>query len=815
MLLHNVRVLDLTDHRGEIGPWLLGWLGAEVIRVEPPEGSAARWAEPRLASGADGSPSLQFDAYNSGKRSVVVDLATPAGRAEALELVAGADIVVESGPPGLLAAAGLGRAELERANDRLVHVLVTAFGADGPRAHQPFSELTLAALGGPMNLQGVRERAPVKISIPQVWRHTGNEAAVAALVALRRMEVTGRAQWVDVSAQAAMTWTLLNSMEAHAIQGFDFERTGMNLPLAVPIALRHQAKDGFSAQSPIGLIIGPVVPWLIEEGIAGPHWADQDWPTYDHRALSGEAVDPSYDELTAAVDELCSRYTRQELLERGLRYGATFAPVNTVADLLAIDHLDRRSYWLHDPVGGHDPGGSDGRGQPVRRPGSPVTIDGARLPSPPGPAPELGEAGPAATLRRPGGRRTPTARAAAEFPLDGIRVADFSWIGVGPITGRMLADHGATVVRIETERRLDTTRAQPPFKDAEFGINRSNFYGSFNTSKWSMAADMTTAAGLDIARRMTDWADVVIDSFRPGTMDRLGLGPDAIRARNPRAITVTTSLLGGGGPLSPLAGYGFHAAAIAGFTDLTGWPDLGPDGPWMAYTDTIGPRMLLPVILAALDRRDHTGEGCHIEGAQLEMALHYLTPELLAYQRTGCRPERMANRDPVMAPQGAYPCQGDDEWVAITIPDDETWAAFAAALGSPPWAVDPAHATAAGRRAAHDALDAAIGAWTAPRTADEVEQLLAAAGVPAGKVQRTRDLLVDPQYQHRSFYRYLEHAEVGVVPYAGHQFAIDGYGNGPRFAAPMLGQHTFEVLTGLLGLTDEEVATAAAEGPLE
>jgi len=807
MLLHDVRVLDLTDHRGEIGPWLLGWLGAEVIRLEPPEGSAARRAEPRLSPGVEGSPSLQFDAYNSGKRSVVVDLATPAGRAEALELVAGADIVVESGPPGLLAAAGLGRPELEGANDRLVHVLVTPFGADGPRAHQPCSELTLAALGGPMSLQGVRERAPVKISIPQVWRHTGNEAAVAALVALRRMELTGEPQWVDVSAQAAMTWTLLNSMEAHAIQGFDFERTGMNLPLAVPIALRHHAKDGYSAQSPIGVIVGPFVPWLISEGIAGPHWADQEWSTYDHRALSGEPVDPTYDELTAAVDELCSRYTRQELLERGLRYGATFAPVNTVVDLLAIEHLERRGYWLRQtPDGGSDP---------VRRPGSPVTIDGARLPAPPGPAPEVGEAGSAADLRRVGGRRNPTTRAAADFPLEGIRVADFSWIGVGPITGRMLADHGATVVRIETEKRLDTTRAQPPFKDAEFGINRSNFYGSFNTSKWSMAVDMGTAAGLDIARRMTDWADVVIDSFRPGTMDRLGLGPDAIHATNPRAITVTTSLLGGGGPLSPLAGYGFHAAAIAGFTDLTGWPDLGPDGPWMAYTDTIGPRMLLPVILAALDRRDRTGEGCHIEGAQLEMALHYLSPELLAYQHTGCRPERMANRDPVMAPQGAYPCLGDDEWVAITIPDDGAWAAFAAAVGSPPWATDPAHASAAGRRAAHDELDAAIGAWTVTRTAEEVERLLVSAGVPAGKVQRTRDLFVDPQYRHRSFYRYLEHAEVGEVPYAGHQFQIEGYGNGPRFAAPMLGQHTFEVLTELLGMTADEVAMAAAEGALE
>jgi crotonobetainyl-CoA:carnitine CoA-transferase CaiB-like acyl-CoA transferase len=692
-MLHELRVLDLTDDRGEFGPWLLGWFGAEVIRVEPPGGSPARLAHPLVFDGGGGARSLQFEAFNSGKRSIEANLATAAGRSALLELVTGADVVFESGPPGSLAEAGIGRPELLAANDRLVHVLVTPFGADGPRAVQPWSELTLAALGGPMSLQGVRERAPLRVSVPQVWRHTGTEAAVAALVALRRMEATGAPQWVDVSAQAAMTWTMLNSMEAHQVQGFDFERAGMTLSLAKPIVLRHQARDGYSCQSPIGVTCGPIVPWLIAEGIAPQRWAEQNWATYDHRALSGEPVDPTYAELTSAVDELCSRYTRHELLVKGLEYGSTFAPVNSVADLLALDHLEHRSYWLHDHDHDHT---HDGKAS-IRRPGSPVTIDGGR-PARPGPAPALGEAGSnsAAGLPRRRGRRNPSARPLADLPLAGVKVADFSWIGVGPITGRVLADHGATVVRVESEKRLDTTRVQPPFKDAEFGLNRSNFYGSFNTSKLSISLDLTTKEGLSIAGRLTDWADVVIDSFRPGTMERIGLGPEAVQATNPAAITVTTSLVGGGGPLSPLAGYGFHAGAIAGFSDLVGWPDLGPDGPWMAYTDTIGPRFLATAILAALDRRDRTGQGCHLEGAQLEMALHYLAPELLHYQETGTLPQRQGNRDQHLAPQGAYPCAGGDEWCAITISDDAAWARFVDVLGSPPWAADTAYATVGG-----------------------------------------------------------------------------------------------------------------------
>lgn len=810
-MLRDIRVLDFTDHRGEMGPWLLGWLGAEVIRVEPPGGSPARQAEPRLDQGPDALRSLQFAAYNAGKRSVVVDLTAAEGRAAALALVAEADIVFESGPPGVLAQAGLGRSELARANDRLVHVLVTAFGADGPRAHQPHSELTLAALGGPMSLQGVPERPPVKVSIPQAWRHTGTEAAVAALVGLRYLDLTGRPQWVDVSAQCAMTWTMLNSMEAYDIQGHDFERAGMTLKLTADIKLRHEARDGFSCQSPIGITVGPVVPWLIEEGIAPPSWAEQNWATYDHRALSGEPVDPTYDQLTEAVDELCARYTRYELLVRGLRYGATFAPVNQVPDLLAFDHLDQRRYWLSGP--GPD-STTTTTTDPIRWPGAPITVDGQRLPAP-GPAvPELGEGDREGRRIGRRQRRAPSAGPPGGLPMSGINVADFSWIGVGPITGRCLADHGATVVRVETEKRLDTTRVQPPFKDGQFGLNRSNFYGSFNTSKLSMALDLSEPAGLAIAHRLVDWADVVIDSFRPGTMARIGLGPDEIHATNPGAITVTTSLLGGGGPMSPLAGYGFHAGAIAGFSDLVGWPDLGPDGPYMAYTDTIGPRFLAASILAALDRRNRTGEGCHIEGAQLEMALHFLAPELLDHQLTGRVPQRQGNRDPHLAPQGAYPCT-DSQWCTLTIPDDPAWTAFVAAIGRPAWADRAAYATVEGRRADHDAIDAGIAAWTATRSADEVERLLLAAGVPAGKVQSSKDLPHDPQYLHRRFYRHLDHAEVGPIPYAGHQFSVEGHDHGPRSAAPLLGQHTYEVLTEFLGLSPDEVAEAAAAGALE
>ena len=197
------------------------------------------------------------------------------------------------------------------------------------------------------------------------------------------------------------------------------------------------------------------------------------------------------------------------------------------------------------------------------------------------------------------------------------------------------------------------------------------------------------------------------------------------------------------------------------------------------------------------------------------MALHFLAPEIIDHQRTGRLPARIANRDLNLAPQGAYPCAGDDQWCTITVPDDEAWTAFVSAIGSPEWATDPSYATAAGRLAAHDEIDERIAEWTTQRSADDAEATLLAAGVPAGKVQRSGDLRSDPQYVHRDFYRRLEHSEVGVVPYAGHQYRFRDYDNGPRFAAPGLGEHTYEVLTELLGMDADEIAEIAAAGALE
>ena len=808
MMLEPYRVLDLTDVRGQVAGMMLGDLGADVVRVEAPEGSAARRAGPRLPDGPEAERSLSFAAYDRNKRSVVLDLDLPSGRASFLALVEGADFVLDSGPPALLDTAGLGHERLLEANPTLVHVRVTPFGIDGPAADRLASDLTLAALGGPLCLQGDPDRPPVRISVRQAWRHAGAEAAVAALIGHARMRTTGKGVFADVSAQTAMTWTMLQASVAHAIQGRDFEREGSALQLGgTALRLVHPCADGHVVALPRGGVVVALKEWMIADGLVDDAWfAREDWDTYDNRFVRGEELQIPHTEVLALFERFLLLHRKDELFSRGLAAGATIAPVQTLDDLLAFGQLDARGYFREVALA---------NGQRVRAPGAFAKPGSGALPTR-RPAPRLGEHTDEILAElEAGGRPRPRVEVSKqELPLAGLKVADFSWVGVGPISGKYLADHGADVIRIESQGRPDALRTAGPFLDGKPGWNRSQFYGEFNTSKRSLALDLKHPRAREVTDRLLGCADVVLESFTPGTIDRIGIGYEAATALNPSVILVSTCLMGQTGPIAKMAGYGYHAAAVAGFYELTGYPDRAPAGPWNAYTDTIAPRFLTATLLAALDHRRRSGEGQHIDLGQMEAALQFLAPEILARQATGEVFTRRANRLQDAAPQGVYPCAGVDEWCAIAVDDDAQWAALRGVLGNPAWARDPALDGLAGRLAAHDRIDDGIAEWTrnlAPRAA--MEQLLG-AGVPAGHVQRSSDLAVDPQLRHRGFHRTFDHAEMGPIPYSGHQFRIRGYDNGPRGPAPLLGGDSFEVLTAVLGFDDQTVAGLMGEGAI-
>ena len=522
-MLSSYRVLDLTDHRGEIAGMILGDLGADVIRVEPPNGSEGRRQGPLHDAGPELERSFQFRAYNRNKRSICVDLERGDERAIFLELVAGADFVLESAPPSLLEERGLGFDQLCQANPRIVAVQITPFGSDGPYAAMPACDLTIAALGGPMSLQGVAERAPVRVSVPQVWRHAGAEAATAALVAHSRMLATGEAQQVDVSAQSAMSWTMMNGMAAAAVDR-DYDRMGSMLQLGVAtLPCVFPCRDGYVVAAVGGSSLSPMIQWLIETDNVDASWAEEDWTTYQQRVLSGQPVSKSLPEIFAAMVGFLQARSKAELLHGGLERAITLAPVNNVSDLLAFEHLGERGSFERVSL-------PDGKS--VRTPGpfarathTPLTTRRE--------SPRLDEHGAEIRAEIAAGARervaAPTPVRRSTLPFEGLKVADLTWVVAGPATTRYLVDHGANVVRIESEERVCATRVTGPFKDGTPGLNRSGFFGQFNAGKSGIAVDLKKPEGIEIVRRLIAWADVYIQNFRPGIVDRLGIGYEVAR----------------------------------------------------------------------------------------------------------------------------------------------------------------------------------------------------------------------------------------------------------------------------------------------
>jgi len=358
-MLSPYTVLDLTDDRGELASMVLGDLGADVIKVEPPMGSSSRRMGLFLEDAPEPERSLHFFAFNRNKRGITLDLTTEASRRVFLRLVEKADFLIESARPGEMDELGLGFDALRRVNPLLVYVAITAFGQDGPYADFAASDLTLAAMGGSMSLQGDPSRPPVRITVPQVWLQASAEAVVAALTAHARMLRTGEAQFVDVSAQTAVVWTMLNAMVAHAIQGSDFNRAGSTLQLGtIALPLVYECADGYAVLLLNGVMLARIIHWLVEDGVVAQEWIEsEDWRWYDVRLLQGEPLRYGIQEVLDACRRYARRHTKQELLERGLREGVTIAPVNTVEDVARFRHLQERGYWLVAPLpdGGQAP----------------------------------------------------------------------------------------------------------------------------------------------------------------------------------------------------------------------------------------------------------------------------------------------------------------------------------------------------------------------------------------------------------------------------------------------------------------------------
>ena len=399
--------------------------------------------------------------------------------------------------------------------------------------------------------------------------------------------------------------------------------------------------------------------------------------------------------------------------------------------------------------------------------------------------------------------------------LADVKVLDFMWVMAGPAATRVLADYGATVVRIESTRRLDTARTLAPFRGGALGAENSGCFQNLNAGKRMLTLDPSRDGGRRVILDLVRWADVVTESFSPGTMQRWGLDYAALSAVKPDLVMLSTCLMGQTGPLATFAGYGNLAAAIAGFSNLGGWPDRPPAGPFSAYTDYVSPRFIAAAILAALDHRRRTGTGQYVDLSQAEASLHFLAPAILDYTVNGRVAGRSGNRDPDHAPHGVYPAPGNDRWVAIAVTTDAAWQGLCAAMKRPDLAADGRFADAAGRRAHADMLDALVSAWTSSRDAAATQAALQVRGVSAHVVQTSRDLVHDPQLVHRGHFVTVEHPMGGTTVVEDSRFVLSRTPASPPASAPSYGRDNDAVLRDILGYDDDVITALVADGALE
>jgi benzylsuccinate CoA-transferase BbsF subunit len=403
----------------------------------------------------------------------------------------------------------------------------------------------------------------------------------------------------------------------------------------------------------------------------------------------------------------------------------------------------------------------------------------------------------------------------SRLPLAGVRVTDFTWIGAGSYTTKILADAGADVIKIESIDRVDSLRLAAPYKDGVKGVNRSGYFADRNSSKRSLTLNMKHPRALELVSRLIRQSDLVSNNFTPGVMDRFGLGYDAVRALKPDIIYLAMSMQGGTGPQRHYLGYGATMAAVTGIQHLTGLPGREPAGTGTNYPDHLpNPCHAAFAVLAALWHRRRTGEGQRIDMAQTEPTVALLGPAVLDYTLNGHVAQARGNRHLDAAPHGVYACTGDDRWVAICVMNDAQWQGLRTALHDPAWTRDDALQTSQGRLARAAELDTRLNDETARHDAQVLVERLQACGVPAGRVNTAADVIADPQLNHRGHWLTLVHPEMGPSLYNAQPFRNSRRPAGEARPAPLLGQHTHEICTTLLGLDEDEISLLAQEGAL-
>ncbi len=784
--LHQVRVVEISDRiAGSYCGKLLLDAGAEVHKLEPPQGDSLR----RYSASGSSSPDLAAPSFcepfysylNAGKRSMTFAPGSQRYRAE----LAAAEVVVVTAGPSRATALGIDPQRLLADSPRAVVVTISDFGWAGPYADRPASEFTLQSWSGCTGFRGDPAGPPISIGGDLGEYMGGVYGAFGALAVRRRVERGGPGEHLDLSMLEALT-TMQSSEWLHSqlLQVPPIRRT-LEVPSIEP------AKDGY-----VGITM-----------VTGQQWLDflamVDCPQLEQiEQLRFQIGRWAYrDLIREQIGPWMAERSVDEIVELGQLFRLPIAALGNGSTIREMDHVTERGVFVRNPAGFHQP--------------RPPWLMSACAPAPPGatPAPGADNDESPWQQREPGPVRDPTSPG---LPLEGVRIVDLTAFWAGPAATHLLAAFGADVVKVESIQRPDGIRYSGGMrKDVDDWWEYGWVFHAMNTNKRSVTLDLGSDEGRQLFTGLVAGADVVIENFSPRVMDHFGLTADALLRVNPKLVVARMPAFGLDGPWRERVGFAPTMEQLAGLAWVTGLPDDPPVTPRGACDPLAGVHAAFAV-LAALNFAERAGTGQLVELPMIETVLNATAIQPIECEVFGVTLSRRGNRGIGLrgeSIQNIYRCAGDDDWIAVTVRDDQHWQALVDLMGRPAWCDEGLAGLAdiAGRQERADEVDGRLRDWFAGQPRDATVESLATAGIPAAPVVSPSLVIENPQLRDRGFFEQLMHPSTGAGLYPCPPFArLAGQHRWLHRPPPTLGEHNGEVLRDRCGLTDEELAHLAA-----
>lgn len=793
--LSQFKIVELSEGvAGEYCGKLLADFGASVIKIERPGGSPTRQLGPFAPGGTSLEHSGLFAYLNTNKNSVVLDLASEAGRIALAALLQDADAVIDDHAPGWLASAGLAPATYLAAYPRLNLCAITPFGQDAPEDRAHAEDLTVMHASGwgyHTPTGGESHMPPLKgAGRFQVSYEAGLDAALCVAASLYGCQAQGRGRFIDVSKQEVMA-SRVDYVLSQMVAGDMDVGTGRTLfDLGGPSGI-FPCRDGF-----VYIWMSAPSHWeAIRQLLDEAAWMDDFPANWMERGVTPERVATCRHHITNWL----KTQGKEEAAAAAQGLGLTLVPVNNVSDLPRSSQLQHRGFFteLEHPV--------QGRALyptvPYKLSATPARIER--------PAPLLGQHD-SAPLHKPATRAPHSTRLHNTIkkrggPLEGVRVLELTKVWAGPYVGKLLSYLGAEVIRIESLGSIDVTRIY-----GVDDINKAPGFQAVNPQKLSAQIDMKSPQGIALLKDLIGTCDIVVENLRPGAIDRLGLGYDAVQAVNPGIVYVSMGMYGNDGPLAYQTGYAPCFVALSGVSALVGYEGGTPRGMNTRYADSTFGAAAAYAALVALLHRQHGGPGQFIDLSAVEAMTSMIGDVFMDYSLNGRIAQCDGNRHPDMAPHGLYPCT-DEDWISIAVSSNEAWRALCAAMEQPALADDPGFCTLAARKANEGELDALLAAWTRGRDARELATCLQARGVAAAKSANSLDLVSDDHLWARGFYRYVTDGAGETKATVGPAWQLTD-GAEISDGAPRLGEHNAYVFGDILGLKPAEQERLAQAG---